>query len=313
MLVKQRLRINTIVSSVLVLSVFVVLALTAIRVNSALDAAKLADSIMVASFERLMLRTDNHRTGSERSKVQLIAKHKYIGEMLKTALTKFPAPGDRETIKELLAVHESTGKLSRSIREYREQRGSRAVFDQLFQEREDRLLSQLNMRVYETILLDSKLQAASNMSLVSALKEGAGGVACVLLLAGVVTLINSISMNRAISSRIGRLREGAAVIGSGNLDHRTCIGGDDEFAELSAAFDEMAVKLNDSYRNLKTEIEVRTRAENALRENFDGLTRLNRAMVGRELRMIELKREINELCTQAGLSPRYVVADGKAE
>jgi hypothetical protein len=28
-------------------------------------------------------------------------------------------------------------------------------------------------------------------------------------------------------------------------------------------------------------------------------------MVGRELRMIELKKEVNELCAQAGQPPRY--------
>ena len=35
------------------------------------------------------------------------------------------------------------------------------------------------------------------------------------------------------------------------------------------------------------------------------LTRFNSATVGRELRMIELKKEINELCGQAGQQPRY--------
>jgi hypothetical protein len=37
------------------------------------------------------------------------------------------------------------------------------------------------------------------------------------------------------------------------------------------------------------------------------LMRLNRAMVGRELRMVELKKEVNEFCNQAGQPPRYVV------
>ena len=35
------------------------------------------------------------------------------------------------------------------------------------------------------------------------------------------------------------------------------------------------------------------------------LARFNRSMVGRELRMIELKKEVNELCAQAGQPPRY--------
>jgi len=37
------------------------------------------------------------------------------------------------------------------------------------------------------------------------------------------------------------------------------------------------------------------------------LARFNRAAVGRELRMIELKREINEMCGQLGQPPRYAL------
>jgi PAS domain-containing protein len=39
----------------------------------------------------------------------------------------------------------------------------------------------------------------------------------------------------------------------------------------------------------------------------EDLTRFNRAMVGRELRMVELKNEVNELCREAGQPPHYVV------
>jgi hypothetical protein len=42
-----------------------------------------------------------------------------------------------------------------------------------------------------------------------------------------------------------------------------------------------------------------------LRVSNEELARFNRAMVGRELRMIELKKEVNELCAQAGQPPRY--------
>lgn len=48
-----------------------------------------------------------------------------------------------------------------------------------------------------------------------------------------------------------------------------------------------------------------------LRAQNEELGRFNRASVGRELRMIELKQEINELCTQAGLPPRYPLNSGR--
>jgi PAS domain S-box-containing protein len=53
------------------------------------------------------------------------------------------------------------------------------------------------------------------------------------------------------------------------------------------------------------DITERKRAEGALREKLAELERMNRLMVGRENRMIELKAEVNELCRQANLPERY--------
>ena len=42
-----------------------------------------------------------------------------------------------------------------------------------------------------------------------------------------------------------------------------------------------------------------------LSERAEELARFNRAAVGREIRMIELKKEVNELCLRLGEAPRY--------
>jgi hypothetical protein len=44
-----------------------------------------------------------------------------------------------------------------------------------------------------------------------------------------------------------------------------------------------------------------------LRARNDELSRFNRAAVGRELRMIELKHEVNELCHRLGEPPRHAM------
>ena len=61
-----------------------------------------------------------------------------------------------------------------------------------------------------------------------------------------------------------------------------------------------------------TNITERKRAEEALwqkaeelRARNEELDLFNRGMVGRELRMIELKEEINELCRRLGEPPRH--------
>ena len=53
------------------------------------------------------------------------------------------------------------------------------------------------------------------------------------------------------------------------------------------------------------DVTARKEAEEALRQSNEELNRFNRAAVGRELRMIELKKEVNELYSQSGQPPQY--------
>ena len=62
--------------------------------------------------------------------------------------------------------------------------------------------------------------------------------------------------------------------------------------------------LQDITERKQAEAALRQKAE-ALRASNAELEQFNRAMVSRELRMIELKQEINELCRRLGAPPRY--------
>jgi len=66
----------------------------------------------------------------------------------------------------------------------------------------------------------------------------------------------------------------------------------------------MAGTVQDITARKRAEEALRQKAE-ALRASNDELEQFNRAMVGRELRMIELKQEINELCGRLGEPPRH--------
>jgi hypothetical protein len=53
------------------------------------------------------------------------------------------------------------------------------------------------------------------------------------------------------------------------------------------------------------------RTQEALQQQMEELTRFNAMAVGRETRMIELKEEINELCSRHGEPQRYSVDFGE--
>ncbi len=56
---------------------------------------------------------------------------------------------------------------------------------------------------------------------------------------------------------------------------------------------------------ISTDITERKLAEEALRESMEQLERFNQRMVGRELRMVELKREVNDLSARLGQPTVY--------
>jgi PAS domain S-box-containing protein len=66
-------------------------------------------------------------------------------------------------------------------------------------------------------------------------------------------------------------------------------------------------RAEDALRQSKDQLEQRVlERTKELRDSNSELERFNRVMVGRELRMIELKKEVDELCRKAGLPPRYL-------
>jgi PAS domain S-box-containing protein len=77
------------------------------------------------------------------------------------------------------------------------------------------------------------------------------------------------------------------------------------YDELELRVQERTEELRIAISELENEITERKRAEAELRGANEELTRFNKAMIGRELRMIELKKEVNELCRQAGQPPHY--------
>jgi signal transduction histidine kinase len=66
-----------------------------------------------------------------------------------------------------------------------------------------------------------------------------------------------------------KLRDGAKIIGAGNLDYRLNIRTGDEIEELAEAFNEMSNQLKESYIHLERKVEERTKELKAQRDRVD--------------------------------------------
>lgn len=109
-----------------------------------------------------------------------------------------------------------------------------------------------------------------------------GGISLAFL---IIAFLISIAVANSISRPIVKLQKGTEEIERGNLDYKAALNSKDEIGQLSRSFDAMTASLKESRENIETKISERT----------TDLEKINKAMIGRELKMIELKKEIEKL------------------
>ncbi len=120
--------------------------------------------------------------------------------------------------------------------------------------------------------------AARAMALDQALTRAAFlGLGAVLLMTAALTL----TLLRRLESGLGRLELGARALGAGELDHRIALGGRDELAALSGAFDAMAAELQSQQAALKA---ANSNLEAAVAERTSDLSRANSSLAEEDRR-----------------------------
>ena len=97
---------------------------------------------------------------------------------------------------------------------------------------------------------------------------------------------------RMIVTPIVRLRDATKEMSAGNFHTRVTLSSKSEIGQLADSFNAMAASLEELYKNLDTKVQEKT-AE--LEKKLTELGTMNKLMVDRELKMIELKKEIKEL------------------
>lgn len=115
----------------------------------------------------------------------------------------------------------------------------------------------------------------------------------------VIISILSFSIKITVIDPIKQLLSGMEKIGSDGLDYRVKTKRQDEIGNLFSSFNVMAEKLKDRTEALKREreglAEKVTQKTKELQEKVDDLEKFNKLTIGRELKMVELKKEIDRL------------------
>ena len=241
--VRKSLQISVGFSIVGILMVALMLSVVLHRVRNAMEGAEIAGKITNAVFERSAFINDYLQNDSQRAKRQWLAEHEQIRSILLTASEKEWDPEEKHLVAEMVSNSAAVGKLFAAVVAAREQAPPRATGVDA-PEIERRLLTQLTMRTYETVLHARRLQEASRAHLVAVARFAGWTILTTLAVVMAAVLLTAWNISRTVNERVARLRTGAAAIGGGNLSYRIGLHGNDEFVELSRAFDEMAEKLS---------------------------------------------------------------------
>ncbi|MFA5933472.1 MAG: HAMP domain-containing protein [Microgenomates group bacterium] len=141
-------------------------------------------------------------------------------------------------------------------------------------------------RHYDDVLIVSTDNLNNNFLYIQhALDMGIFYTSIAVIITVLIAVILAIIIARLIVRPVDSLSEATKQIIAGNLQVKVNIKSNDEIGELAKNFNEMSTQLQSAKENIESRVINRTKE----------LEKTNNYMVGRELKMIELKKKIMEM------------------
>ncbi|MBE3136902.1 MAG: HAMP domain-containing protein [Thermoplasmata archaeon] len=110
-----------------------------------------------------------------------------------------------------------------------------------------------------------------------------------------VALIIGYFIAKNITNSVMKLKNFTDDIGRGKFDTKTEVKSKDEIGELSEAFDKMVQNLKRSQEDVRNYTKELEKSKKELESKINDLEQYKKLTVGRELKMVELKKKIEEL------------------
>lgn len=210
----------------------------------------LTDRILRLNDTLVSLRDEYLIHQERRSKEQWLAKNAEFHSQVEKAGLQLHREEDRALLSVLSGLLDESAELFLAIVATDESLPG-SEDDLLAREYSRRLASQLIIVSYRRSEIIARLRESNRAQRNRTSRDAILLVAlCVAGGSGVV-VANALSINRLVGSRIRSLGQGARDFAAGDLTRRIAVAGNDELAELSGAFNQMAEKLQQSHHNLE--------------------------------------------------------------
>jgi signal transduction histidine kinase len=250
MRLRRRFRLNTAISFGAILLLAALMGLSWHASRRANDARREAAALQQQILERGIARDEYLLHREARARAQWETKTARLDELLGRAAAAFDGADERVTINEMAALFERTKSLFHDIVRLSDERetkeGERGLSIAVREQVAKLLLVHHDLYSHANRLEESasrRAQSTHKTTLLSMM----GMVGAVLA----ITIVNSIMTSGLLERRITQLRDAAEHVAAGKLEHRIAIVGSDELAELGQAFDNMAVRLQETYAALE--------------------------------------------------------------
>ncbi len=270
MRIGDRLRLNTrIILSVMgLMAIFLTWSFW--ELNKADRNERLVTEMQKTAYERVVLRDEYLMRKQERARVQWNAKTEGFQKILEEAKGRFTEPRDKRTLEGIQKNCDETVLIFSQLTGYREKTKADGHENKGFSEKERQLISYIIVNAYDLMNNIRILRESASQASNATHERSTFLVIFSLCFVVVLTIGNSIFINRILAKRTAELIEGTRIIGAGDLHHPIPVAGNDELAELAGTINEMAKKLQESYtsvENLEKEIAGRKHVEEALQRS----------------------------------------------
>ncbi len=278
MKIKTKLHIIILCSLGIIAFASVTLMTAIQQVKAAWREDAMANELTRGLFELGILTTDYVLHDGERAQEQWQTKHDSLTRLLDSA--EFASPDSQAILKQVRQNHQEIRNIFASLAQLQAARGRLPGDSGVSPELKQRFVGQLDVRTQAMVSDASELAALSRQRAAAALSQRTIVALTFVGLMMVILIGISWLFDHRVVLPLERLQEGAAIIGSGNLDHKVDAGSRDEVGELARSFDEMTEKLKSvtvSRDDLTVEIAERKRAQEELHHAKEGAEAASRA------------------------------------